>query len=237
MTRVWSTFADHPIRINEVMPINDGFATDENGNDGDWVELINAGATPYNCNGMFLSNRRMEPWRWPLPSVTLEPGQHLLIWCDDNTEAGPLHANFTLAGGEDEVYLFIQDDEIWRGVDAIDWTDAIGDFSYGRMTDGAPEWVWFNPNSSNPPTPNGANGTAVHLGNQINPTEVIPTLCNQPCLISLLPAAHATLRDMSGHVVGEFPNAAISINGYAAGLYLLTTEAPAGTTTHKILLR
>ena len=42
---------------------------------------------------------------------------------------------------------------------------------------------------------------------------------------------------MSGHVVGEFPNAAISINGYAAGLYLLTTEAPAGTTTHKILLR
>ena len=62
---------------------------------------------------MFLSNRRIrEPWRWPLPSVTLEPGQHLLIWCDDNTEAGPLHANFTLAGGEDEVYLFIQDDEI-----------------------------------------------------------------------------------------------------------------------------
>ena len=237
MTRVWSTFADHPIRINEVMPINDGFATDENGNDGAWVELINAGATPYNCNGMFLSNRRMEPWRWPLPSVTLEPGQHLLIWCDDNTETGPLHANFTLAGGEDEVYLFIQDDEIWRGVDAIDWTDAIGDFSYGRMTDGAPEWVWFNPNSSNPPTPNGANGTAVHLGNQINPTEVIPTLCNQPCLVSLPPAAHATLRDMSGHVVGEFPNAAISFNGYAAGLYLLTTEAPAGTTTHKILLR
>ena len=105
------------------------------------------------------------------------------------------------------------------------------------MTDGAPEWVWFNPNSSNPPTPNGANGTAVHLGNQINPTEVIPTLCNQPCLVSLPPDAHATLRDMSGHVVGEFPNAAISINGYAAGLYLLTTEAPAGTTTHKILLR
>ena len=88
---------------------------------------------------------------------------------------------------EDKVYLFIQDDEIWRGVDAINWTEAIGDFSYGRMTDGAPEWVWFNPNSSNPPTPNGANGTAVHLGNQINPTEVSSTLCNQPCLISSLP--------------------------------------------------
>jgi hypothetical protein len=104
------------------------------------------------------------------------------------------------------------------------------------MTDDAPEWVWFNPNSSNPPTPNGANGTAVHLGNH-TPSEVIPTLCNQPCLIFLPPAAQATLRDMNGHVVREFQSAAISINGYAAGLYLLTTEATAGTTTHKILLR
>lgn len=237
LTRIWNTFADSPIRINEVMPINDGFVTDENGFDGDWVELINAGALPYNCNGLFLSNRRMEPWRWPLPSVTLEPGQHLLVWCNDNAEDGPLHANFTLEGDEDEVYLFTQEDEIWRAVDAINWTDAIGDFSLGRVTDGAPEWVWFNPNSSNPPTPNGANGTAVTVNSEGDPSIVIPSSCDQPCLVSLPPATQFTLRDLGGHVVADFPHADILLNGYPTGVYLLTIETNLGPTTHKIILR
>ena len=236
LTRVWSTSADSPLRINEVMPINDGFATDENGNAGDWVELINAGTAPFNCNGLYLSNRLMEPWRWPLPSVTLEPGQHLLLWCDDNTEAGPLHTNFTLSGSEDEVYLFTKEDGAWRTVDAIDWNDAIGNFSLGRTTDGAPDWVWFNPNSSNPPTPNSANGTTVYI---LDPTAslVLPTDCDQPCVIDLPQSTHSSLYRINGQLITESTGTSMSINGHPTGIYLLNVEAETGSSTHKIILR
>lgn len=218
------------------MPINDGFVTDENGNAGDWVELINAGTAPFNCNGLYLSNRVMEPWRWPLPSVTLEPGQHLLLWCDDNTEAGPLHANFTLSGSEDEVYLFTKEDGAWRAVDAINWNDAIGNFSLGRTTDGAPDWVWFNPSSSNPPTPNAANGTTAHI---LDPTASfsLPTSCEQPCAIDFSQGTRSSLRDIHGQLVTESSGMSISINGQPTGIYLLTIEAKTGSTTHKIILR
>ena len=237
LTRIWNTFADSPILINEVMPINTGFTSDENGNDGDWVELINTGAVPYNCDGLFLSNRHMEPWRFPLPSVTLNPEQHLLVWCDDNPQAGSLHANFTLAGGGDEVYLFTLDDERWRAIDVINWTEAIGNFSLGRVTDGAQEWVWFNPNSSSPPTPNGANGTTMIVNDEGDHSVLIPAVCDQPCWISLLPPTQLTLRDISGNVVGEFPSASILLNGYPTGLYFLTNEINSESTTHKIILR
>jgi hypothetical protein len=218
------------------MPINDGFATDENGNAGDWVELINAGNAPFNCNGLYLSNRLMEPWRWPLPSVTLEPDQHLLLWCDDNTEAGPLHANFTLSGSEDEVYLFTKEDGAWRTVDAINWDEALGNFSLGRATDGAPDWVWFNPNSSNPPTPNEANGTTANI---LTPTTSfsLPTSCEQPCVLDLFQGTRSSLRDVNGQLIAEFAGKSISINGQPTGIYLLTIEATAGSTTHKIILR
>ena len=228
--------ADSPLRINEVMPINDGFSADENGNAGDWVELINAGTVPFNCNGLYLSNRVLEPWRWPLPSVTLEPGQHLLLWCDDNTDAGPLHANFTLSGPEDEVYLFTQEEGAWRTVDAINWNEAIGNFSLGRTTDGAPDWVWFNPNSSNPPTPNAANGTTAQI---LDPTASfsLPTVCEQPCAIDLSQGTRTSLRDIHGQLVTETSGRSISINGQSTGIYLLTIEAKTGSTTHKIILR
>ncbi len=236
LARVWNTMANSPLRINEVMPINNGFATDENGNTGDWVELFNAGTAPFNCNGFYLSNRLMEPWRWPLPSVTLEPGQHLLLWCDDNPDAGPVHANFTLSGSEDEVYLSTKEDGAWRTVDAIDWNDAVGDFSLGRSTDGAPNWVWFNPNSSNPPTPNAANGTTLAV-NGHGASTPLPTVCNQPCTVALPQGTRASLHNLNGHLVKESAGSSISINGYPKGIYLLTSEVKRGLTTQKIILR
>ena len=59
-----------------------------------------------------------------MPNVTLEPGQHLLLWCDDEADEGPLHTSFTLNGSEDELYIFHKEDEAWRITDSIGWTNA-----------------------------------------------------------------------------------------------------------------
>lgn len=237
-TRVWNTPSNSPMRINEVMPINDGFNVDENGNDGDWVELINTGDGPVNCNGLHLSNRLMEPWRWPLPSVTLEPGQHLLIWCDDDTEAGPLHTNFTLTGSGDEAYLFRKEEGIWRVVDAVDWTDALPNFSYGRINDGAEEWVWFNPNSSTPPTPNSANGVSNSVENPTaNAAPVLPSICNQPCALHLGQPAHFQLYSSTGSVVHSGFGKTVQIGHLPHGVYVLHQQTLQQHTSKKFIVQ
>lgn len=238
MTRVWNTPSAFPLRINEVMPINQTFNTDENGNDGDWIELINNGINPVNCSGIYLSNRRLEPWRWPLPSVTLEPGQHLLIWCDDQTDAGPLHANFTLSGTADEAYLFRKEEDTWRVVDAIEWSNALPDFSYGRVFDGAPEWVWFNPNSSNPPTPNAANGTSIGIDfEQALKNPPLPTLCEQPCRIQLDESARYTVFNAMGQLTTEGFGPIVHIDHQPHGMYVLHIENFGSQTSQKIILQ
>lgn len=236
-SRVWNTLADSPFLINEVMPINNGFCTDEYGNTGDWVELINGGDVPANTSGLHLSNRLMEPGRWPLPSVTLEPGQHLLIWCDDATDAGPLHTNFNLSGSEDEVFLSVQDEGLWRVVDLIEWTEALPDFSLGRIEDTSDEWVWFNPNSTHPPTPNAPNGTpnAVPIclpGQFIN----LPSPCTQPFHVALPRGTQYSVHDLRGtHLMAG--QESITWAGFPVGYYLVTLSNGSLTSTQKILLQ
>ena len=237
-TRVWNTNAASPFLLNEVMPINDGFHSDVNGNHGDWVELINAGSVPANCSGLYLSNRLMELGRWPVPSVTLEPGQHLLIWCDDTPESGPVHTNFTLAGSEDEVFLSIQDEGLWRVVDFIEWADALPDFSFGRIEDASDEWVWFNPNSTNPPTPNAMNGTPNTAETRVPQQSVaLPTPCAQPCHVSLPPGTHYTMHDLSGTRVLSGQESTVTLAGLPPGCYLLTFASAHSTSTQKIILQ
>lgn len=238
LARIWNTPADSPFLINEVMPVNDGYHADEAGNHGDWVELINAGNVPANCNGLFLSNRLLEPGRWPLPSITLEPGQHLLIWCDEQVQAGPLHTNFNLSGSDDEVFLSVQDEGLWRTVDFIEWTDALPDFSLGRIEDAADAWGWFNPNSTNPPTPNAVNGTPNELGAQAPQHPVVlPSPCPQPCQVSLPLGTRYTVHDLGGTRVLTGRETTVTWTGLPAGWYLVTLESEHSISTHKIILQ
>jgi hypothetical protein len=234
---VWNTPAQSPFLINEVMPINDGFHADENGNYGDWVEVINAGDVPANTGGLHLSNRLMELGRWPLPSVTLEPGQHLLIWCDDTAAAGPLHTNFTLSGSADEVFLSVQDEGLWRMVDFKEWADALPDFSLGRIEDAAEAWVWFNPNSTNPPTPNASNGTSNAIAMCVpNAPTILPSPCTQPCNVALPDRTRYTICDLNGRLVTEGQGTS-TWTGHPRGFYLVTLISDSSTSTQKILLQ
>ena len=156
---VWiSRASDVPFRINEVMALNSSFITDEAGGYADWVEIVHVGAAPANVSGLMLTDRRSEPNRYPLPSFTVEPGDHRLIWLDNDPEEGPLHAPFNIDAESDDLILSVWDTFGWRCVDQIEWsTFPIPNSSLGRITDGADEWVTFVPGTATPPTPNGPN--------------------------------------------------------------------------------
>jgi len=161
--KIWNSMPINSIIINEVMPKNSLVYADAEGEHQDWAELYNASNEAINLTSFFLSNRWSDPSRWAIPNVTLDPGAHLLVWCDDESEEGPLHASFNLDASGDELLLFRREDNEWRLSDSVSWTAATENESYGRDVDGSSEWVWFEFLSQNPPTPNAPNGATTEI--------------------------------------------------------------------------
>jgi hypothetical protein len=161
--KIWNSIAANSIVINEVMAKNSAVLSDSEGDYQDWVELYNAGNEAINLESFFLSNRWSDPSRWAIPSVTMDPGDHLLIWCDDESTEGPLHSSFTLDALSDELFLFQQEDNAWRLHDSIGWENSPENDAYGRSNDGSDQWIWFEHLSLNPPTPDAPNGTPVNV--------------------------------------------------------------------------
>ena len=156
--QVWNASLSNGLVINEAMPLNNSFMQDEAGGYADWVELYNAGNAPINLSYHYLTNRLDWPNRWSLPNVTLDPGQHVVFYCDDDVEDGPLHAPFHLDADSGDVFITTMDAEAWRLIDSAHWNGAAPNASWGRTTDGAPSWTWFFLFTDTPPTPNAPNG-------------------------------------------------------------------------------
>ena len=124
----------------------------------DWVELFNAGGTPVELGGKYLTDNLSVPNKYALPSGYLAAGDWAFYWLDNDPEEGPLHAPFNIDAESDDLILSVWDTFGWRCVDQIDWaTPQLSNTSLGRVTDGAAEWTTFVPNTSTPPTPDAAN--------------------------------------------------------------------------------
>ncbi len=142
------------IYINEFMASNSSTIADGVDYD-DWVELYNAGTSPVDIGGMYLSDNLAEPTLSQVPttdpaSTTIPAGGFLLLWFDKEPLQGPLHVNAKLGSGGEDVVLTAAD-----GVTTIDsytFGPQISDISEGRVGDGNPTWDFFAV-----PTPNATN--------------------------------------------------------------------------------
>ncbi|MBI5915628.1 MAG: lamin tail domain-containing protein, partial [Bacteroidetes bacterium] len=84
------------IFINEFLASNSNGLTDEHGQPDDWMELFNAGATPIDIGGMYVTDDLAQPVKWQIPATdpaasTIPPGGFLLLWLDGETAQGVLH--------------------------------------------------------------------------------------------------------------------------------------------------
>lgn len=122
--------------ISEVLVQNDLLTTppwlDEHGERHGWVELQNLGLAPVDLAGWRL--RGADPFaEWTLPSLSLIPGQILVVWMSGKDRANPLlplHASFRLMG-RDAILLL---DPAQTIIDAADLTGVPTDVSVGRLT-------------------------------------------------------------------------------------------------------
>ncbi len=139
---------DIPLVINEFMASNssDSGITDPQGDYDDWIEIHNFGEAAVDIGGMYLTDDLNEPTRWQIPDdapaqTTIEAYGYLLIWADDDTDDGPLHAGFSISKDGEYVGLFASDGDTI--IDGIVFDEQIANVSYGRFPDAGDDLRYF----------------------------------------------------------------------------------------------
>jgi hypothetical protein len=127
------TLATLPLRINEFLASNDKDLEDEEGENNDWIEILNTGSTAINLEGVYLTDDDSELNQWSFPSHTLAAGELVVVFAsgEDRKESPPYHTNFKLkAGGE---YLAIVNTDGNTVIDNIspEYPNQYTDISYG----------------------------------------------------------------------------------------------------------
>jgi hypothetical protein len=132
---------DRPLLfINEFMADNDHFNTDEYGNYSDWIELYNGDTEAIFLADYFLTDKLDNPDKWQMPEVFLQPGAFILFWADDEENPGERHTNFKLSKDGESIGIF---NGLEGVVDTLTFSAQTTDVSYGRETDGALNWTFF----------------------------------------------------------------------------------------------
>ncbi len=122
--------------LNELMAANQATLADEFGDFDDWLEITNTGPASLSLAGLTLTDNSAFPALYALPDTTLEPGEYLLVWCDNQTDQGPLHAGFKLSAGGETIWLLDQGTVIEQVV----FPSLADDVSFGCWADASGLW-------------------------------------------------------------------------------------------------
>jgi hypothetical protein len=151
--------------INEVMVSNDTTLVPGVDDDyPDYIEIYNTGETPLDMGGWYVTDDLADSTQYQLPTdnpelTTVPPHGFLLLICDGTGEG--LHTSFKLSSGG-EAFGISEDGltikEGYTYCDAgCDLPVPPTDFSIGRDSDGAADWIIFDPATDRPPTPGARN--------------------------------------------------------------------------------
>ena len=89
------------IRLSGIVAKNNSGLTDSDGDHSDWIELYNAGDSAVDLAGWYITDNPEKPLRWQFPSVTIHPGEYLVIFASGkDRRSGELHTDFALSAGE-----------------------------------------------------------------------------------------------------------------------------------------
>jgi len=130
--------------INEIMASNRMTLSDEDGDYPDWFEIFNRSDKTVNLEGYWVSSERDNPFMWRLPEITIEPGEHLVVFASGkdrfSADNGELHTNFRLSASGGELYLIDPEAAI---LDSVVFPDMLSNVSYGRTIDDSSTWAFF----------------------------------------------------------------------------------------------
>jgi hypothetical protein len=140
------------IVINEIMASNITTIYDEDGDTPDWIELYNNSGNQLNLNGYYLSDDPLDIKKWQFGNVVIDPKGYLIIFASDkDTNMVYWHTNFKISVSGDKIILSDPSGSI---VDQVDVPASLSDFSYARISDGSPQWIFQTPSPGSANTGN-----------------------------------------------------------------------------------
>lgn len=142
--------------INEFMAENTSTIADNLGVFSDWIEIFNNSADSVFLGDLYLTDKRNDPFLWPMPHVYIPPFGFKLFWASNNVAAGPNHTNFALSRQGEQIGLFRRVGTVADTIDYIQFGAQVANISFGRAFDASPVWVSF----ANP-TPGASNNASV----------------------------------------------------------------------------
>lgn len=159
------------IYINEVLADNTSIIQDDNGDLEDWIEIYNSNSYAVNLAGLYLSDDISNPFKWRFglnaPDETIiEPEKYLLVWADNQTTQGNLHANFKLGMNGETVMLVQKNGNSYSLIDSLVYPPLFSNNSYGKFPDGSGSLQLFL--KPTPGTSNEENNTELLDGLYIN---------------------------------------------------------------------
>lgn len=129
--------------INEVMASNKVSIADQDNEYDDWIELYNNGNTTVDISGYYLTDNNTEFLQWQFPAgTTIDAGEHLIVWCDNDLDQKGLHANFKLSSNGEKVYLVNAQGNI---ADEVVFGEYKSEYTYSRVPNGTGNFDWQHP--------------------------------------------------------------------------------------------
>jgi hypothetical protein len=134
-------FQAPPLFVNEFMALNESFEPDEFGEFDDWLEVYNASDQLISLAGLWLSDDLTNPDKYAFPdTAVLGPFGFVRVWCDNDPEQGPYHADFRLSASGEEIGLFGPEIAGFPVIDSVTYGVQLPDTSLGRCPNGGDDW-------------------------------------------------------------------------------------------------
>lgn len=126
--------------INEVLVINEENFVDGYGQRSGWIEIFNNTAKTQDIGGLFLTNDKSNPRKYPIPKgdilTKIEPFQHTLFWANNKPYQGTFYVSFELDPNK-ENYIALYDESGTKIIDeVIIPAGQVADVSWGYEMDG-----------------------------------------------------------------------------------------------------
>jgi hypothetical protein len=156
--------------INEAMAVNLSTIQDEDGDYPGWIEIFNKGEETVSLKGFGLSDKENDPFRWRFPDISIEPGEHLLVFVSRKDRRDPargnLHTNYQIQATGETVFLT---HPTGITLDKLHTGRLTPDVSIGRQPDGSDTRFLFEQ-----ATPAKSNTTRAFQGYAVPPQFSVP---------------------------------------------------------------
>lgn len=230
--------ANTDVVINEVLSDNQSDATDEQGENEDWIELYNRGNATVDLTGYHLTDNQWNLTKWEFPAGTMiSANDYLIVWADEDSTQGPLHTNFKLSATGETLSLMNAMGQI---ADEVVFAAIGTDMGYARRPNGTGPFVIQN--------------TTFDYNNDLVSVEEFTTALNvkmypnpthgsvQLMLDEHMDQAQITVRDISGRVITTIATQGrkyitLDAADWASGTYMLTIQNEHNLITKRLIVQ